>query len=249
MGSGTADEQPSPEDYLSLALGAESPQTRLRLANAGLEATGEETIDDDTRWLLLRQRYLAYLELGELAQAAEVALAMTGAGTLADVAHHDAARALWALGDRQRAIAAQRLAARCAPAERRSFQRWTLGALQHWSGDPNGALTTLEKALRWSQKDRALIRAHQAFIRLTCGEPVDELDGILEELEASPHGRGYGLFLLGMIHHHLGNAAEAQRHLQAFANRHASADSLLRMTLSEELARARAILEQREQRR
>lgn len=232
----------SPEHHLSLALEAEGPHLRLRHANAGLNAGAEGEIEDDTRFLLLRQLYLAHLELGELDRAVEIGQAMIAIGSLPDIAYHDLARAYWARGDRELAITSQRLAARAAPADRRSFHRWNLASFQYWADDAAGALTTLTKALRWSKSDRPLIRGHQAFIRLATGRPTRRLDATIEELRASPHGRGYGQFLLGMIHHHMGDYAKAAVHLRAFINRQASANAMKRLALFDELQCARSIL-------
>jgi len=236
------DRTSSPEHYLSMALEAEGPRIRLRHASAGLGAAPDAVIESDTRFLLLRQIYTANLELGELDAALETARVMVTVGQLPDIAHHDLARVLWARGDRAEAISAQRLAARAAPADRRSFHRWNLASFQYWADDPAAALDTLGKALRWSQSDRALIRAHQSYIRLATGRPTRRLEHTVDELRASPHGKGYGQFLLGMIHHHMGDDPKARVHLRAFLNRQASADPVKRLALHDELMLARRVL-------
>ncbi|MFW6051844.1 MAG: tetratricopeptide repeat protein [Myxococcota bacterium] len=230
-----------PEEYLRRALRASSPSLRMDLARTGL-AQPSDDLDPDTHVLLLRQVYLGHLELRQLGEAVAVADQMTAVGTLRDVALHDSARALWAMGDLQGAIEAQRLAARAAPPERRSFHLWSLATLQHFAGDAGGALDTLARGGRWATRDRPLLEAHAAYVRLEQGHPVERLSEILDALKASRAAEGYGRYLLGMIAHHMGDARTAAVHLRAFLNRHASADVAQALTLREELRRARLVL-------
>lgn len=240
-----------PEDYLRLALEAESPGQRARLAQRGLEAAPPGDLVPDTEALLLRQLYLAHLEsadldAGHLAEAARVALAMVRTGVLRDVAHHDASRALEALGDRQAAIAQQRLAARAAPPERRSFHYWALGTLLQFAGKPDAAAAAMARGERWAGADRPLLRAHRAWVRLDAGRAVRGLDAIVSELERAKCGRGYGQLVLGMLRHSMGDGRRAAVHLRAFLRRNAGADPGKAITLREELRRARALLAQLE---
>lgn len=214
----------------------------MHIAQAGLAHAVADELTPDTHVLLLRQVYLGHLELKQLAQAAEVAAQMAAIGPLRDVALHDAARALGAMGDLDAAIEQQRLAARAAPPERRSFHLWGLATLQHFAGRAEGALATLSRAERWAARDRALLRAHGALIQLERGGAVEGLADILSDLKASRAAEGYGRFLLGMIAHQMGDPRSAAVHLRAFLNRHASADAPKALTLGEELRRARRVL-------
>lgn len=229
------------EELLWKALRADSPKRRLRYAEAGLEGeTGE--LAPDTRVLLLRQAYRAHVDLRELRSALAIAREMASIGPLRDIAHHDASRVLQALGETDEAIAEQRMAARHAPAERRSFQLWALATVQHFAGAHEAAESNLRRALRWANRGRALIRAHAAYVKLERGAAVRDLQGILTELGDSRSREGYGRFLLGMIAYHMGDWRQASVHLRAFLNRHAAAEEAQALTLREELRRARMAL-------
>lgn len=234
--------QPAPpataEDCLILALEAAGPEARLRVASDGLRSFAAE-LEADTRVLLLRQQYLAYLELGDLDEAVVIATLMASVGPLADVAHHDRARALWAVGEREAAIVAQRQAGRVAPVERRSFQLWGLATFQYLDDRHEAALDTLDRALRWAHRDRPLLEAHAALIALEAAIAVEDLEGIVARLLAAPCREGYGQYVLGMIAHEVGDEAKAAVHLHAFLRRNASADEAKRITLAAELDRAR----------
>lgn len=230
-----------PEDYLARALRAADAEERRREAELGL-ALPADVIELDTRVLLLRQVYLAEMAERRYRKAAETATAMAAVGPLADVAHHDRARALQAVGDIQAALGAQRLAARNAPARRRSFHYWSLATLQHWTGDREAALRSLEKGLRHAQADRPLLIAHEAYILLEGGEGVEDLEGIRHDLATARCGQGYGQLILGLIAHEIGDVPAARTHLRAFLRRNASADEVKLATLREELRRARLAL-------
>lgn len=231
----------SAEEYLRRALTAETPPARARWAQKGL-ALDASDLAPDTQVLLLRQLYLAHLEARRFRQAAEVAGQMAAVGPLRDIAHHDAARALAALGEMDEAISAQRMAARHAPGPRRSFQLWSLATLQHFHDDVPGALRSLARAERWAHRDRAMIRAHVAYVKLSAGIAVPELDERITDLQKSPAREGYGQWLLGMLAYELGDPRKAAVHLRAFLRRHAAADEAKTITLREELRRARVAL-------
>ncbi|AKF03177.1 hypothetical protein [Sandaracinus amylolyticus] len=233
----------SAEDFLRLALSASDAKARARWARAGL-ALDSTDLDPDTQVLLLRQLYLSHVEARRLRKAVEVAEQMASIGPLRDIAHHDAARVLAALGELSDAIVQQRLAARHAPAERRSFHLWSLGTFQHWAGDVDDALRSLRRAERWATRDRAMIRAHSAYVRLTADLAVAELDAIVTALQKSPAREGYGQWLLGMIAYELGDRRKAAVHLRAWLRRHAAPDEAKTITLREELRRARTALAQ-----
>ena len=239
-----AEQSPSPEAHLGQALAAQEPQGRLRHAEVGLSL--REELTPDTEALLLRQVYLAQLELGRLADARQIAQRMARVGALRDVALHDLSRVCLGMQDADAAIEAQRLACRAAPPERRSFHLWSLATLQHHGGDIDGALTTLDRALRWSRRDRPLLRAHRAYVRLEAGRAVRSLGRVVQTLEAAPCREGYGRYLLGMLAVHMGDRGRAAVHLRAFLRRNADVDRAKAMTLGVELRRARrelAVLE------
>jgi len=229
------------EDFLRLAHGARTSAERARWARRGL-ALDSSDLAPDTHVLLLRQLYLAHLEARRFRKAVEVAQQMATIGPLRDIAHHDAARALFALREGAEAIAAQRLAARCSPASRRSFHYWSLATLQHFEGDIEGALHSLRRAERWAHGDRAMIRAHAAYVRLTAGLAVSDLEAKVTALQKSRAREGYGQWLLGMIAYEIGDRRRAAVHLRAFLRRHAAADVKKAVTLREELRRARVAL-------
>jgi hypothetical protein len=237
----STDRPRGPEDFLALSLRSSDVEERERYARAGL-AYGEAELAADTEVLLLRQLYRALIERGRLRAAADVAIRAGALGPLADVAHHDAARALFALGEEQAAVREQRLAARHAPATRRSFHLWSLATLEHFVGRPDDALRTLARAERWSTRDRALVRAHAAYVELDAGGAPEDLSRVVRALERSKSREGYGQFLLGMIAAKLGDGAKAAVHLRAFLRRNASIDAAKALTLREELRRARTEL-------
>lgn len=231
----------TPEECLRQALESDSPGHRAQHARDGLAKTA--ALEPDTEVLLLRQLYLAHLESRQLRHAADIALRMAEVGVLVDVARHDASRALMALGDREGALAQQRLAVRAAPPDRRSFQWWGLATLLHFGGDPDAAESALQKGERWAHEDRPLLRAHRAWVRLEAGRAVRNLDAIVRGLEDSTKARkGYGELVLGMLRYQMGDTRAAAVHLRAWLRRHASADVAKAITLREELRRARTIL-------
>jgi len=238
---GAAKKRHAAEDFLRLALCARSPRVKARFARAGL-AVHERELAPDTQVLLLRQLYMAHLEQRQLRRATEIARQMAAVGPLRDIAHHDAARALFALGDLAGAVAEQRLAARAAPAARRSFHLWSLATWQHFAGDHPGALRTLRRGLRWATRDRALLAAHAAYVELDAGDVPEELERIVRDLSESRAREGYGQFLLGQIAWHVGDRRRAAAHLRAFLRRNAGISEAKSLTLREELRRARVAL-------
>jgi len=240
----TASPHTVPEDLLRLAIQATNATERARYARAGL-ALEEGELDEDTQFLLLRQLYLAQIEQRRFRKATEVArqmVSVSGGTGLRDIAHHDASRALIALGDTSEAVEEQRAAARHAPARRRSFQLWSLATLLHFAGESEGALRALARAERWAQRDLPLLRAHAAYIQLDRGEAPAGLEEIVAGLMRAKCREGYGQFVLGMIHVHMGDARRASMHLRAFLRRNALVDPAKATTLREELRRARTAL-------
>ena len=240
-----ARELEEPADCLAAALRARTSTSRAAWARRGLARAGDD-IDPDIQLMLLRQLYLAHLDQEALDEALSIANQMVRVGTMQDIAHHDRSRAQVALGDLRKAIESQRLAARHAPPARRSFQTLALAQLQHFAGDSESSLRTLEKALRWSLADRALVRGFRAYVELETDRVPEALEATRRALGASPMREGYGQFVLGMIAWHLGDKRMATVHLRVFLRKNASADKVKAATLREEMKRARKVLSETE---
>lgn len=195
---------------------------------------------------MLRTLAVERLSQGRAADALQIARRMLPFGVLTELAHHEAARAHAALEDYPAAAAADRLAARGAPAEQRSFFWWSVAT--HWehAGDLDQASDALRRASRWaSAAGRPLYRAHLATLRLERGEAVRELRGIVGALQQSEQRQGYGGYLLGRIADAQGRA-EAAGHFRAFLDRHRDAEPAQRITLAIELKDAARRLERLE---
>lgn len=229
----------TPEARLWQALRARRAEDRVAEAEAGL-AAGH--LEPDVHFLLLREVYCGQLDRGDLAAALATARRMTEVGALRDLAHHDVARVLLALDLRPDAIREQRLAARHAPSERRSFHLWTLACWLQAEGEVDAALEAIDRASRWATRNRSLVRAQDAWIRLEAGRPVDDLDERIAALRRARSREGYGQYLLGMIAVARGDEAEGAPLLRAFVTRVERSDVRKRLTLRDELARAQAVL-------
>src|SRR4051812_46234445 len=162
--------------------------------------------------MLMRQLYLAHFEARRFDEALEVAAQLIRLQVLTDVAHQDAARACQALGDFDRAVGHLRLAARSSPASRRAFHLWTLGGLMYLKGRYSEAASMLERAARWGTTDKPLYFGHMALAECAAGERPNQLDTVIEQLEAAPCGQGYGRFILGRLCMYAGRPADAMRH-------------------------------------
>jgi tetratricopeptide (TPR) repeat protein len=232
----------SPSDaLLERAIATDDPERRERWARQGLELDDDRRTPD-TEFLLWRQLYLAHAERDRWREAVTIAERMTRIGPFADLAHNDRSRAFSALGDARAAIDAQRSAVATAPKERRAFQGFFLATLLHFAGDIPEALDAIAKAERAAQRDRPLVRALGAYIRLDAGIGTPRLTSIVEDLARSRSREGYGQYLLGMIAHHVGDRPKATAHLRAFLRRNAAIDRVKLVTLREELHRARRVL-------
>lgn len=231
----------SSEVLLERAIASREPEEREAWAREGL-AVDDPKRTPDTQFLLLRQLYLAQLERDRWSEAVALAKAMAEVGPFADLAHNDRSRALSARGDAEAAIDAQREALAAAPKERRSFQGFFLATLLHFDGRVAEALAVVGKAERAAARDRPLVRALGAFIRLDAGLAVPRLSEIVTDLARSRSREGYGQYLLGMIAHHVGDRPRAAAHLRAFLRRNAAIDRAKVVTLREELHRARRVL-------
>lgn len=231
----------SAADCLAAALRARTLASRAEWARRGLAAEDEE-LDPEIQFLLLRQLYLVHIEEDQLQPALDIVTQMAAIGPMRDLAAHDRARVLWARGDMREAIEAQRHAARLAPPDRRSFHALGLASLQHFAGDADAALRSLERAERWSHRDRVLVRAYRVYVELSGDRVPERLEETRKALAQSPLREGYGQFLLGMIAFELGDHPMAAVHLRAFLRKNAAVDRAKALTLREELRRARRAL-------
>jgi tetratricopeptide (TPR) repeat protein len=233
-------------DYLRLAMATDEPAAALRLAVEGLERADEavargEQDDPESRLLLLREAFKAHLRAGRPRSAHAIARKMTRVGALSEVSHADLGRACAALGWFEHAARGYRLAARFAPANRRSTH-WAACAMALWhAGRHDEALAALERATRWSTTTRPLHRAQVAMVELSRGNVTGDLSAAVADLDASRAAEGYGRFVLGMIAALGRDHARAHTLLQEFVRRNAN-DPLRAATLAGELAKAREAL-------
>lgn len=221
---------------------AKSVADRLGAIRDALTAKNPSLLDPETQSLMLRQLAQKRFEEGRYDDAVALGQRIVRLGVLVDMGHHEIARAHSARGRHMRAADAELLAARAAPAERRSFFWWSLATHLEHAGETDRALDALRRASRWAtEAGRPLYRAHAASIRLGAGRAVRDLPSIVRSLEESPQAQGYGRYLLGLIAHHT-HDPRAAVHLRAFLRRHASSDAAVLKTLSVELAEARRLL-------
>lgn len=231
----------TPEACLGKASRARSPATRARHALEGLAQPS--AADETTRWLLLRQLYLAHMEARRFESAADTAREMVALGVMPDVARQDLARAALALGDVPGGVAQLRLAGRVGPASRRAFHAWTLGTTLLLSGRPAEAVEAFERAVRWSTADRPLHAAELALARVEAGDRRPQrLEELLAALEDAPCGQGYGQYVRGRLAYQLGDLPEARRLLRAFVRRVSGGRVALAVALQREVERARDLL-------
>lgn len=223
---------------LRLAMDAVSPSERLRCAQIGLVSAASANV----RFLLLRQCYLAWVDLGKLSLAQHVAAQMTAAQVMHDVALHDLARIQFALGDLRRATQSQSAAAKAAPPSRRVIHLWHLAIFLHNSGKLDLAMRTLGAALPQARERRPFVRAHMTLLSFEMGLPVVDLQQRLRQLEASRDLHGYGRFLMGMLLWHGGHARRAHRHLRGFLRRMAWCEPMRAICLAGEMAKAQQAL-------
>jgi tetratricopeptide (TPR) repeat protein len=192
--------------------------------------------------MLLRQLYLAHFEARRFTKALGVARQALELDVLPDVLHQDAARAALASGDLDGAVAHLRVAARTGPASRRAFHLWTLGSQLFLAARYSEAISALERATRWSTKDKPLYRAHLALVRIAAGQREDDLQRTIDQLAEAPCGQGYGRFILGHLAYAAGEFRAARRYLEAFVKRTESARASLAIALAGEVAMAKATL-------
>jgi tetratricopeptide (TPR) repeat protein len=233
---------PTPDDYLRLAQHAKSPAASGELARRGLVLIREGAATDPEGALLLwREVFRDHLAAGRPRSALAVARKMVRLNVLTELAHADYGRTCCALGRWIAAAQSFRLAARFAPAQRRSLHWGACAAAFEHAGMGDEALAALDKALRWSTARRPLYRAHAAAVRLDAGQSVDDLAAIVSDLELAPCGEGYGRYVLGRLFEHMNDPARARKFLREFVRRNA-ADPMKAASLAGELARARKSL-------
>ncbi|PIE06060.1 MAG: hypothetical protein CSA75_01510 [Sorangium cellulosum] len=195
-------------------------------------------LDQTIQAMLMRQLYLAHYEQEEFLKALDIAKQMAQLKALPDVCHQDVARAWIALNNIDAAVEHLRLAARNAPARRRSFHLWTLGSVLFLARRFEDAESVLKRAVRWATTDRPLCAGHLALVQLARGQQVREIGSIVEQLEHSPCGQGYGRFVLGMLCVYTQRSVEAERYLTGFITRTTSGRKALALCLAGEVAMA-----------
>lgn len=194
--------------------------------------------------MLLRQLYMSLFETRKFRRAFDVAMQALELDVLADVLHHDAARASFASGDLETAVAQLRTAARRGPASRRALHLWTLGSTLFLAKRYEEACAALARAARWATRDKPLYRAHLALARIAGGEHVatSELQLAIDELASVPCGQGYGRFVLGHLAYAAGAWAPAKKYLEAFVKRTEAGRRATAIALEGEVRMARATL-------
>jgi tetratricopeptide (TPR) repeat protein len=231
------------DDYLRLAIHTGSPAAAGAYAMKGLR-DAQNRIDPETTLLLLREIYRSHFYAGRLRSAHAIARKMVRLGVALEIAHVDLGRVCLALGWWLRASQAYRIAARNAPARRRAMHWSSVAIALHHGGDADGALSALERAIRWSLNTRPLHRAYMALVHIDAGEAPESVEGITEaidELEVARCGEGFGRYVLGLLHAARGDDRRARAHLRIFVKRNAD-DPMRASTLGNELRRARATL-------
>jgi tetratricopeptide (TPR) repeat protein len=233
---------PGAEEFLRKAMAARSPVSRARYARQGLATRAP--LDRTTHAMLLRQLYMSHFETRKFRRAHEIALQAIELDVLADVLHHDAARAAFADGELDDAVLHLRTAARRAPPSRRAFHLWTLGGTLFLVRRYDEARAALTRATRWGTRDRPLYRAHLALARVASGDRVSEreLQRIIDELASAPCGQGYGRFVLGHLAYASGAWAAAKQYLEAFVKRTEAGRTAMGIALEGEVRMARATL-------
>jgi|SRR6185503_9268507 len=222
-------------------MSAKDAASRARLARRGLASRAP--LDKTTNAMLLRQLYVALFELRRFGDALRVAESAVELGVMPDVIHHDAARAAFAAGDLDAAVAHLRTAARRSPASRRSFHWWTLGSTLFHAERYGESAAALERAVRWATNDRPLYRAQLALVRLAAGEGDADVQRAIDELAAAPCGQGYGRFVLGHLAYAAREFRAARQYLDAFVRRTESSPAPTAIALEPELKMAKATLE------
>ncbi len=236
LGALTADE------YLRLALYADSPAAAAVLAEKGLE--GANALDPEVTVLLLREVFRAHLAAHRVRSAHAIARKMVRLDALREITHADLGRSCAALGWWVPAAQAYRVAARHAPARRRSIHWASVANALHHAGHYADALSALERATRWALTTRELHRACAALVRIDSGllpQAIEDLEEITHELECARCGAGFGRYVTGLLYAAQGDSARAIDHLRQFIRRNGT-DPMRSAALAAELTRARRTL-------
>jgi len=233
-----------PEDLLQKASLAKTAGLRAKYARLGLSQDGP--IDTTTRAMLLRQLYLAAMERRRFSAARELTHQMLELGVITDAVHQDAARACLGQKDLDGAIRHLRLAARLGPPSRRAFHCSMLGALLYLNGRATESLSVLRLASRWSTTDKAICRAQLVLAEIEANayeasieQRQRELTELRDELEISPHRRGYGDYVLGELCVLLEDFPAAIEYFEDFVTRTTSGRVALEVALQSELRHAK----------
>jgi tetratricopeptide (TPR) repeat protein len=222
-------------------MAATSPDEAASHARKGLAQIAAD--DAEGAVLLQREIFKAHLMSGRPRSAHAVARKMVRGGALPEVAHADLGRACAALGWWVRAAQAYRLAARFAPARRRALHWGACGSAFHHARHHDQAIAAFDRALRWSTTTRPLHRAQAALVRLDRGEKIDDLDGVVADLELARCGEGYGRYVLGRLIIAGGDRRKGAGFLREFLRRNVG-DALREATLAGEIREARKLLQQ-----
>ncbi len=216
-----------------------SPDSRARRARKALNGV----ISDETRALLLRQLFGALVELGDLEEARTVALERCELTALREVARHDLGCICGAMGEHREAAAQHRTAARLGPPDRRSFHLWCTAVSEQFGSRLEVARSTLQRARRWSTRDKLLLDTQGVYFALLAGEVPSDLGSTLGVLRSIPADeRKYRGYLYGMIAHEIGDHRTSLTVLKHWLRVQASAPPRKALALAEELRRARRIV-------
>src|SRR5688572_3291556 len=122
------------DDFLRLAMESHSPSVAGELAKRGLERGQSQDVDPEGQVLLLREVFKSHLHARRQRSAHAIARKMVRLGALPEVTHADLGRACTALKWWTGAAQAYRLAARFAPARRRSLHWACCASALHHAG-------------------------------------------------------------------------------------------------------------------
>jgi tetratricopeptide (TPR) repeat protein len=210
----------------------------------GAPAQEQEGDDNEMRALLLRQKYLAAIELGEDQTALRAAEQMIELGTLGDIARQDAARAALGIDEIDAAIGHLRIAARVSPPDRRAFHYAHLGSLLRFDGQTEEAIHAFTKASRWATEDRDLYQAQQALAEAAQGRTEKDLEDLRSRLEDHDPMKAYSLWILGELCLVLGDTESGATYLKRFLSRQDQVPRAKSLALKGEVAHASELLRQ-----
>jgi tetratricopeptide (TPR) repeat protein len=224
----------SPEKALEKALNADDPQERVQIARAGLS----HVQDLETQILLLRQVYVGEIEQGHFDKASlaiEQAIEVDALPELADVLHHDAARAFMGLGEFPTAIKHLLKAFGRSPDERDEFHLVTLVSVLFSLQRLEFARSVLDRALPTKS---LLLGALAALCAPPSAETTSKLSDCYERLQNDSSDSSHVQFLLAEIALARGERARAVLYFEAFLARTETFAPLKRASLAAEILRA-----------